>query len=71
MFHIGHLTLLRRAKAHCDYLIVGVLSDECVVINQKQVPIISLEDRIEIVRSCKFVDEIDITTKDLLNKITA
>lgn len=56
LFHIGHLNLLRRAKDHCDYLIAGVVSDD-VLIRQKGVtPVIPLAERIEIVRSVRFVD---------------
>lgn len=58
MFHVGHLNLLERAKAMCDYLIVEVVSDEAVRRDKNVEPTIPLEDRIRIVQSIKFVDEV-------------
>jgi glycerol-3-phosphate cytidylyltransferase len=56
LFHIGHLNLLRRARSQCDFLVAGVVADE-VLITQKGVnPIIPLAERLEIVRSVRFVD---------------
>ncbi|CAM4020425.1 adenylyltransferase/cytidyltransferase family protein [Listeria booriae] len=57
MFHIGHLNLLKRAKAQCDYLIVGVTIDELVSYKKKQA-IIPFEERIEIVKHISYVDEV-------------
>ena len=55
LFHIGHLNLLRNAKALCDKLVVGVTIDELVSYKGKKA-VIPFEDRIEIVRSIKYVD---------------
>ena len=55
LFHIGHLNLLKNAKGMCDKLVVGVSTDELVQYKGKK-PLIPFEDRIEIVRSCKYVD---------------
>lgn len=55
LFHIGHLNLLKNAKGMCDKLIVGVTVDELVAYKGKKA-LIPFEDRIEIVRSCKYVD---------------
>lgn len=55
LFHIGHLNLLKNAKGLCDKLIVGVTTDDLVVYKGKRA-IIPFEDRIEIVRSIKYVD---------------
>jgi len=58
MFHIGHLHLLKKAKNSCDYLIVGISSDELVEDYKNKRPIIPFEHRLEIVSSLKFVDEV-------------
>jgi len=58
MFHIGHLNILRRAKEQCDYLIVGVSTDElCESYKHKQ-PVIPYEERKAIVEAIRFVDEV-------------
>lgn len=57
LFHVGHLNMFKRAKEQCDYLIVGVVSDESVMKNKKTMPYIPFEERIEMVRSCRYVDE--------------
>lgn len=57
LFHIGHLNMFKRAKEMCDYLIVGVVSDDGVKIQKKTEPFVPFEERIEMVRSCRYVDE--------------
>lgn len=58
LFHIGHLNVLKRAKLECDYLIVGVTSDELSISAKKKKPIIPFQERMEIVEAIKFVDEV-------------
>lgn len=58
MFHIGHLNILRRAKEKCDYLIVGVSTDECVESYKHKIPIIPYEQRAAIVEAIRYVDEV-------------
>ncbi len=57
LYHLGHLNMFRRAKELCDYLIVGVVSDEGVRNNKKTEPFVPFAERIEMVRSCRYVDE--------------
>lgn len=58
MFHIGHLNVIRRAKEHCDYLIVGVSTDELVQKEKKKTPVIPYEERAAIVAAIRYVDEV-------------
>lgn len=58
MFHIGHLNILRRAKEQCDYLIVGVSTDDVVAQYKHHLPVIPFEQRVEIVSAIRWVDEV-------------
>lgn len=58
MFHIGHLNILKRAKEYCDYLIVGVSTDELVENDKHKTPIIPFCDRCTIVEAIKYVDKV-------------
>lgn len=58
LFHIGHLNILRKAKSQCDYLIVGINSDETVQKVKNKTPIIGFNERREIIESIKYVDEV-------------
>lgn len=57
MFHIGHLNLINKAKELCDYLFVGVNSDELVRSYKHKDTVINERERAEIVRNIKAVDE--------------
>jgi len=69
MFHIGHLNILKRAKEQCDYLIVGVSTDELVKSYKNKIPIIPFEQRFEIIKSIKYVD--DVVPQITMNKMDA
>lgn len=58
LFHIGHLNILKKAKEQCDFLIVGVSTDELVKEYKNKIPIIPFQERIEIVKSIRFVDKV-------------
>lgn len=58
LFHIGHLNILKHAAEHCDHLIAGVVSDEMLLLSKGRAPVIPLAERLEIVRSLRFVDDV-------------
>ena len=57
MFHIGHLHIINLAAAMCDKLIVGVNSDALVETYKGKRTVICQEDRAEIIRNLKSVNE--------------
>lgn len=61
LFHIGHLNLLRHARAHCDHLVAGVLTDEAAS-HKGHAPVVPLHERLEIVRAITHVDEAVVDT---------
>lgn len=67
MFHIGHLNLINKAKQQCEYLIVGVNSDELVRAYKHKDTVIEEKERAEIVRNIKAVDECIIV--EVLDKV--
>ena len=58
MYHIGHLNLIKRAKEQCEFLRIAVLSDELVMKFKQKYPVIPLDERMEILRSVRYVDEV-------------
>ncbi|GAA4422130.1 adenylyltransferase/cytidyltransferase family protein [Georgenia halophila] len=58
MFHIGHLNILRAARARCDRLVVGVATDDSLVAMKGRLPVVPHAERLEIVSSLRFVDDV-------------
>ena len=56
--HYGHVLMFEECKQYCDYLIVGVQSDPSIDRPEKNSPIQSHTERLGIVKSLKFVDEV-------------
>lgn len=60
VFHVGHVNILERAASYGDYLVVGISSDELNYSKKERYPIYSQDERIKIIKSLRFVDEVFI-----------
>lgn len=69
LFHVGHLNLISRAKKQCNYLIVGISTDELVKEYKGHYPVIPYEERKKIVEAIRFVDK--VVPQTTLNKLDA
>ncbi len=58
LFHIGHLNILKNAKSECDYLIVGITTDELAYSLKGKLPVIPFFERKSIVESIRYVDKV-------------
>ena len=69
LFHAGHIMMLKEAKEHCDYLIVGLQTDPTIDRAEKNKPVQSVFERYVQLEACKYVDEVVVyaTEKDLLD----
>ena len=75
LLHIGHINLLRNAKSMCDKLVVGVSTDKLVKKYKNKMPVIPFNDRIEMIKSIKYVDAVipqeDMDKLKICKKINA
>jgi glycerol-3-phosphate cytidylyltransferase len=58
LFHAGHLNLLRQARELCEFLVVGVTTDELAEQVKGEPPVISFLERMAIVQSIRYVDAV-------------
>ncbi len=60
LFHVGHLNILKKAKEQCDFLIVGVYSDECVKNYKKVQTVFNTEMRAVIIKALQYADQVSV-----------
>jgi len=58
IFHYGHLNILKRTKALCDHLVVGVSTDEVIFQSKGRNPLIPFHERIAVIEALDIVDEV-------------
>ncbi len=57
LFHIGHLNAIKQMKDYGTYTIIGVVSDVDAT-SYKREPVIPEEHRVEMIKQCKYVNEV-------------
>lgn len=67
LMHFGHMNAFRLGRSLGTHLVVGVNSDESIT-ECKAAPLMNIEERLAMVRSCKFVDEVVPNTPYIMNK---
>lgn len=58
LFHIGHLELLKGARAQCDRLVAGIATDAYVLEAKGHLPVVPFQERAAIVEALEIVDEV-------------
>jgi glycerol-3-phosphate cytidylyltransferase len=70
LFHIGHLNVIKCARARGDFLVVGIVTDEFAIEYKGEPPVIPFEQRRAIVESVRYVDATErVTSFDLPRSI--
>ena len=69
LFHIGHVNILKNAKEQCEFLIVGITSDELCYARKNKSPVIKFNERVEILSAIRYVDQVVVQSD--MNKLDA
>ncbi len=64
MFHVGHLNILRSARAYCDVLVAGVVTDEALEAMKGRAPVVPLVERMAIVEALSMVDRVVVDSSE-------
>ena len=69
LIHDGHIDILRQAKEQCEYLIVGVGTDEFMKERKGRNSVLTYEQRCTVVKAIRYVDE--VVPEEDLDKLAA
>jgi glycerol-3-phosphate cytidylyltransferase len=58
VFHLGHLNILRRARALGDRLVVGVSTDNLNYSKKGRYPVFTQDERAQIIMAIRYVDDV-------------